>query len=1215
MALLVTMLTATTAWAQTEIDGLTYNATDGCYDIGTVAELQAFETYANSNDCQGLTFRLTGNIDMTGQTHAPTGNTGAHGFWGTFNGNSKTITGLTGSNGLFNDVGHRGKVIDLTLSEVNISGDRNIGGLAGICCGVIERCHVTGSVSGTGDRVGGITGSLSKNNASAPVLISNCTFSGSVSCNFYGGGIAGYSNGTVTGCTVTNSTIYATWNMDAVPANIGGVVGVLEASIIDETTYRPEVSNCTVKGVIATDVLGKHYGKIYGIILSSTDPSLVTISDNIAYYNVTAGEGVTITYESGDYVTYNDIDFYEEGSTFTLAHGDVPQGYTGFGGYNVTDLNGNDITATAVNGTTLTLPANDVTVSAHWYGSFEIDGNSYTIHNATGWDMFCDALLDNDTYNRFSGKTVKLGADISVSRMAGADYHDFLGTFDGDGHTLTFTATATDSYLAPFSNVLGNSDTDHAVIRNLKVETNITANDYRHMAGLIAKVWGYVDVINCDVTVNITATKGSTNTDLYPAGIASQVVSSAQLTVSGCTVGGTISTDGKYAGGIVGIAQGSASITNSVSSVTIDSSTEGDGTHGGLVAVQGNYDGSTITIEGCVFNGKLLGSSTTCCCGFVGWRQKTVNISNSLFDPAEVTIDGSDSYTFSRRSGTSINNSYYTQTFGTPQGKQARSITAGEHVTVANAGNATEYTVSHITAYGTGIKYDSKIYAGSGDDVNLTLSNDSPDAPLGYRYADYTVSGGTLTNNGDGSFTLEMPDADVTVSVDTNGAFSVIDWATVNSGDTEDDAYIIYNKDQLNLLAYRVNGTHGQPRRGDGYFGKFFRLGDDIAYSYTSNWNDIESTENNYEAIGRYNGGTFCGDFDGADHTISGIRMYDNSGSIYNDYLGIFGLTGNGANIHDILLADSRISGSSFIAGIVGENNGGTITRCHVTADVANHAVAEGDAFFHGGIVGRNQYNSTVSYCTSAATFTFGDVGNRTHNYGGIAGINYSTLTDNLAIGVTIPKTTQIYHGAIVGQSLGESAKLLRNYYKACKIASESDTPSGVGCKNADVTANDGAVPGYFLTLDEGITANVTSITIPKHKELNDNGEPETVAAVTYHVAAAGATVTLTVTPPNGYDIASVSCNGTTIAPVEGVYSFTMPAEDVTINAVFIANSLLGDVNRDGLVNISDVIAQVNIILGNGSEDYDMVAANMNGDEEINISDVIALVNIILHGE
>lgn len=65
-------------------------------------------------------------------------------------------------------------------------------------------------------------------------------------------------------------------------------------------------------------------------------------------------------------------------------------------------------------------------------------GTVYTIHDADGWELFCSALNDLDTYNRFSGKTVTLSADITVSTMAGSDKHDFCGTFDGDKHTLTF---------------------------------------------------------------------------------------------------------------------------------------------------------------------------------------------------------------------------------------------------------------------------------------------------------------------------------------------------------------------------------------------------------------------------------------------------------------------------------------------------------------------------------------------------------------------------------------------------------------------------------------------------------------------------------------------------------------------------------------------------------------------------------------------------------
>lgn len=494
----------------------------------------------------------------------------------------------------------------------------------------------------------------------------------------------------------------------------------------------------------------------------------------------------------------SDMETASEGTTVTLTA--TPE--NGYELESLTVMNGNTPveTTAGANGTyTFVMPASDVTVNAIFTSLLGegdgSEGNPYIISSAEGWDYFCDCLQDNDTWNRFSGKTVKLGADIEVSRMAGADYHDFLGTFDGGSNTLNFTATATDSYLAPFSNVLGSSDTDHAVIRNLKVETNITANDYRHMAGLIAKVWGYVDVINCDVTVNITATKGDNNTDLYPAGIASQVVSSAQLAVSGCTVDGTISTNGKYAGGIIGIVQGSASITDCVSSVTIDSSTEGDGTHGGLVAVQGNYDGSTITIEGCVFNGKLLGTSTTCCGGFVGWRQKTVNISNSLFALAEVTIDDSDCYTFSRRSGTNITNCYYTETLGELQGKQARSITAGEDVTVEFSGTAAEYGTSGITAYGTGIIYDGVLYAGNEDQVSLNLDGST---------TGYIASAGTLTGE-ENPYTLLMPDEDVTITANA---------PLYQHGDVNQDG-IVNIADVTALIDYLLGDTNAAPAEAD----------------------------------------------------------------------------------------------------------------------------------------------------------------------------------------------------------------------------------------------------------------------------------------------------------------------------------------------------------------------------------------------------------------
>jgi hypothetical protein len=56
------------------------------------------------------------------------------------------------------------------------------------------------------------------------------------------------------------------------------------------------------------------------------------------------------------------------------------------------------------------------------------------------------------------------------------------------------------------------------------------------------------------------------------------------------------------------------------------------------------------------------------------------------------------------------------------------------------------------------------------------------------------------------------------------------------------------------------------------------------------------------------------------------------------------------------------------------------------------------------------------------------------------------------------------------------------------------------------------------------------------------------------------------------------------------------------------AGSMQGDINGDGIINILDIIATVNIVLG-GEFNID---ADLNGDYNVDILDVILIVNIIL---
>ncbi len=1018
---------------------------DGSTVYISTAEQLAYYAYAVNNDKQisgsasgyycGRTVELLADIDLSAHYWTPIGTNSSYYFNGFFHGNGHVISGMN---------------IKLSSTDNGIT-----------CIGLFG--HIRGRNSGTGTT--SITNLTLKD-----FSVSNTT---NPTNHIYVGGLVGHcnKNGTttsITNCCLINGTVYSD---GAQRFSLGGLVAggtpttcannyrynVSTTARNDETVHYPisgeSVANC------ATLTVGTHGSVAIG-------GSVGVITDGKIY----AASGQTVTLSDTPDAGYM-------------------VGYTASG---VTVTSG-----------AFTMPANDdATVAATFApdpAHFSQSGDEYTIHTATGWGVFCDLIADGES---FSGKTVSLDADITVTRMAGSGDNPFCGNFDGGGNTLTFTADAADNYCAPFVSVKGGTTADDATtISNLNVVTTITANDYRHMAGLIALQWGHVNVSGCNATVNISSTVGTSNPhDLYPAGLVSQASSDngGTLTVTGCIASGTISTDGKYAAGLVGIVQGTASISDCISSVTIDSSTSGDGTHGGIVAV---VNGSG-TITGSVFNGKLLTTGETAtgnCAGFIAWGNGS--ISNCLYAPAAIEGDeaevvaGTGDYpsgTFYRGTAPSVSNCYYTRTLGTVQGKATRTVTAADEYTtvaVALTGDATEYNVSGITAYsGGGLQLGETLYYGSGDAVSLTLSNTATGAPAGYQYAGYTASAGTLDDNN----ILTMPDDDVTISV----ALAPIDWATVNLGNSE-DPYMIYNKDQLDLLAHRVNGTHGETCQTDGYEDTYFQLANDIKYTHKADGEEGADAENNYEAIGGYYDGyyrSFCGHFNGNNKTISGIRIYKDGNGDADWYQGIFGRT-YGADIHDLTLADARITGYDRTGGIVGYNIGGTVTHCHVAGDVAVCAV-QPNARYHGGIVGYN--TGTIEQCTSAATLTIADA-TSTQYYGGIAGYNSSrgTLRDNLAIGATVPATADNTYGAITGYN---GRTLLRNYYAACNVANVENA-TGVGCGYID----DGN--GGYITADVNNDNNPDGAVCINTLALTANQAPDGNYWTTYYNSALGFTI------------------------------------------------------------------------------------------------------------
>ena len=245
----------------------------------------------------------------------------------------------------------------------------------------------------------------------------------------------------------------------------------------------------------------------------------------------------------------------------------------------------------------------------------------YLISSTADWNTFANNVNNGTSY---SGQTVKLNADISVTTMVGTWDNPFNGTFDGGGHTLNVTLNSGNQYgyedayygVAPFR------FTNGATIQFLAVTGIVTTSTLKYAAGLIGM------------------TKGGTNTIL-------NCISSVEI----------FSTIAQYG-------------------------SDFDGTHGGFI---GKASG-TVTINNSLFNGQLTTTSdnpTINCGGFVGWRNGTLSISNCLYAPNTTIPSGKTAVnvgaTFSRNDVTPTN-SYYTQTLGTAQGTAVGSKTAAQLV-------------------------------------------------------------------------------------------------------------------------------------------------------------------------------------------------------------------------------------------------------------------------------------------------------------------------------------------------------------------------------------------------------------------------------------------------------------------------------------------------------------------------------------------------------
>ena len=292
----------------------------------------------------------------------------------------------------------------------------------------------------------------------------------------------------------------------------------------------------------------------------------------------------------------------------------------------------------------------------------------------------------------------------------------------------------------------------------------------------------------------------------------------------------------------------------------------------------------------------------------------------------------------------SVTNCYYYR------GKQSNAIGYGVGL---NGRIITNVSAAHLVTPATGVTIQTEMAANLGfscdsdDDgtpenywregAEPTLASDLTTDEQGYTIG-FTTTAGTINDQ-----TLTVGD-DATVST----TLVAIDWAKESSGNDANHPYMIYNKDQLLLLAYRVNGTHGET--ANTYENKYFKLGADIEFDPDDL--TLDNGQSNYEAIGRYDGTDyyFKGNFDGADFTVSGIRIRKTGTGDTDKYQGLFGEIHN-ANVHNVHLTDTRIYCYYHVGGIVGYNMG-TVSNCTVTE--SDITITNGSTDYYGIICATN---------------------------------------------------------------------------------------------------------------------------------------------------------------------------------------------------------------------------------------------------------------------
>lgn len=358
-----------------------------------------------------------------------------------------------------------------------------------------------------------------------------------VTDNNYLAGIVGYVGGTSTtdvsyidNCTSSMSLTNSASDGDG---RIGGIVGYQLAN------SGLQITNCLVEGTItgrgqAAGVMG--YKKSGASLTLSSVFLSSTIDGKVNTFVKSEGGEQTI---SACYTTIASPDQGTYVGSEELASGEVAYNLQGS---QATQYWGQDLN----NASSTPMLTSDAAYKVFNAGDKYTNWTN-TINNDADWVTFSKLVA-----NGYADMNVTMTADVTVSdgTMIGTSSKPYEGTFDGKGHTLTFTYNNESSDgIAPFQCI------NNATINDLFTSGSITARNV--FGGIVGTAGGNSTLNRCSSNMKLIAKHGSDTNNGRVAGLVGRCADNASptgtsITLNYCQYTGSINSDqGNRACGLV----------------------------------------------------------------------------------------------------------------------------------------------------------------------------------------------------------------------------------------------------------------------------------------------------------------------------------------------------------------------------------------------------------------------------------------------------------------------------------------------------------------------------------------------------------------------------------------------------------------------------------------------------------------------------------------